>query len=104
MDIYEVLVARYGDKLWELHEFEYDGIIWKDKSPKPTKKELEDQVNDVVYEKELLAIKKQRHSAYISPDGPDAIFMKWQRGEATKEEWEQSIQDVKNMYPYPSSV
>lgn len=104
MSIYDVLVARYADKLWELHNFEYDGLVWKDNSEKPTREELESQISQVVYEKEILAIKKQRHAAYISPNGPDAIFMKWQRGEATKEEWQQSIQDVKNMYPYPPSV
>ena len=87
MSIYDVLVARYGDKLWELHEFDYDGLVWKDESPKPTKKELESQVKDVLYEKELAYIKKQRHESYTKPGGQDSIFMKYLRVEDTKEEW-----------------
>lgn len=104
MDIYQVLVSRYGDKLWELYEFKYEGLVWKDESPKPTKKELESLINIVAYENELEKIKKLRHEEYVKPGGPDSIFMKYQRGEASKEEWEQSILNVKQSYPYPTRV
>jgi hypothetical protein len=53
------------------------------------------------YERELEQIKFLRHSAYISADGSDAVFMKWQRGEATKEEWLKAKEAIDIQYPYP---
>lgn len=44
---------------------------------------------------------KARHAAYTAPDGADAIFLKWQRGEATAQDWLDAIQAVKDAYPYP---
>ena len=102
MEIYEVLVARYGDKLWELHEFEYHGLVWKDESPKPTKKELEDQYSEVIYEKQCLIVKQKRQEAYSKIS--DLKFFEYQRGECTKEEWLLEVEKIKKLYPYPSSV
>lgn len=104
MSIYDVLVKRYGDKLWELHEFEYDGLIWKDESPKPTKEELEKQESEVFYENELEKIKKLRHEAYTAPGGSDSLYMKYQRGEATKQEWLDMVNQINLLYPYPDPI
>lgn len=50
MDISWVLKKRYSDKLWELHEFDYEGLVWKDESDKPTREELESQYDEVLEE------------------------------------------------------
>jgi UDP-galactopyranose mutase len=42
--------------------------------------------------------KQSRQSAYEKESDP--LFMKYQRGEATKEEWEAKVEAIKLMYPY----
>lgn len=53
------------------------------------------------HERDLEAVKQARHAAYTSPDGSDAIFMKYQRDEATKEEWLAAKQAIDEAHPYP---
>lgn len=43
-----------------------------------------------------------RHQAYTAPDGPDAIFMKWQRGEASEQDWLDAVAAIKQQYPEPA--
>jgi hypothetical protein len=52
-------------------------------------------------QQQALEVEYARHAAYKAPGGSDAIFMKWQREEATKEEWLEAVQAIKDAYPYP---
>lgn len=56
-----------------------------------------------VYEREVAAVKAQRHAAYIAPDGSDALFMKFQRSEdgVTKQAWLDRVAEINAAYPYP---
>lgn len=65
-----------------------------------TKEELED-IETANYERNLNLTKVQRHAAYTAPDGSDAIFMKYQRDEATKEEWLAAKAAIDEALPYP---
>jgi len=63
--------------------------------------------NQVLYDRaavELHAVQMQaqqsRASAYQQEADP--LFFKYQRGEATKEEWEAKIEEIRERYPYPS--
>lgn len=40
-----------------------------------------------------------RYRAYTAPGGPDSIYMKWQRGDATEQDWLNAVQAVKDQYP-----
>jgi ABC-type lipoprotein release transport system permease subunit len=42
--------------------------------------------------------KQKRQSAYQKESDP--LFMKYQRGEATKEEWESKVAEIVARYPY----
>ena len=53
------------------------------------------------YDRELAAVKQARHAAYTAPDGSDAVFMKYQRDEATKEEWLAAKAAIDEANPYP---
>lgn len=53
------------------------------------------------FERELEAVQVARHSAYTAPGGSDAIFMKYQRDEATKEEWLAAKAAIDEANPYP---
>lgn len=64
---------------------EFKGGIWVNVPPKePT---LEEQ-------------KKLRQFAYV--EEADPLFFKVQRGEATLEEWQEKIAEIKVRYPYPA--
>lgn len=53
------------------------------------------------YQREYDAVKLARHNAYTAPDGSDAVFMKYQRDEATKEEWLAAKAAIDEANPYP---
>jgi hypothetical protein len=48
---------------------------------------------------QLAEVDALRKKAYA--DRADPIFFKWQRGEATQEEWLAAVQDVRAQYPDP---
>lgn len=54
-----------------------------------------------MYQREIDAVALARHNAYTSPNGSDAIFMKYQRDEATKEEWLAAKKAIDDANPYP---
>ena len=47
-------------------------------------------------------IESQRLSAYR--DRSDPIFMKWQRGEATEQEWIDEVEAIRAEFPYPKET
>jgi hypothetical protein len=53
------------------------------------------------HERDLEAVRLARHTAYTAPDGSDAVFMKYQRDEATKEEWLAAKAAIDEALPYP---
>jgi hypothetical protein len=53
------------------------------------------------YDRSVEAVKQARHSAYTSAGGSDAIFLKYQRGEATEQEWLDAVQAINDANPYP---
>lgn len=53
------------------------------------------------YERTLADVSAARHAAYTAPDGSDAVFMKYQRDEATKEEWLAAKAAIDEANPYP---
>lgn len=102
MDISLVLTRKYSDCLWELHGFEYDGLVWLDESEKPTKEQLEAQYAQVSYEIEYKKVEVIRRVAYVETTDP--MFFSYQRGETTKEEWEAAVQEIKLANPYPEII
>lgn len=53
------------------------------------------------YDREYEAVSLARHAAYTAPNGSDAVFMKYQRDEATKEEWLAAKAAIDEANPYP---
>lgn len=101
MDLKLILVTKFIDSQWLLSGNDYSGLEWLDDSPKPSKKELEDLWPEVQYDSALQNIKDARHAAYTAPNGSDAVFMKYQRGEATKQEWLDAVETINSSLPYP---
>ena len=98
-----VLVAIRPGARWTLNGDDYSGLTWLDDSPKPTKKELDAAWPQVQYDRAYAQVRADRHAAYAAPDGPDAIFLQWQRGDASEQEWLDAVQVVKDAHPYPDA-
>ena len=53
----------------------------------------------VAEEQALAAAQRNRATAYTAEADP--LFFKSQRGEATIEEWEAKVEEIRTRYPYP---
>lgn len=65
--------------------------------------EQRDEYEASTYQREIDAVTIARHTAYTAPGGSDAIFMKYQRDEATKEEWLAAKAAIDEANPYPEA-
>lgn len=99
MDITLILSKNYAGSEWTLNGDDYAGLDWLDDSPKPTEAELQAQWADVQYQAQYDLVTKNRQQGYQSTSDP--IFMQYQRGEATEQEWLDAVQAVKDANPYP---
>ena len=54
---------------------------------------------EAVYQREYDAVTEARQQQYAKLSDP--IFMQYQRGEATEQEWLDAVQAVKDANPYP---
>ena len=104
MNIVDILSHNYPEAQWSLNGDDYEGLDWLDDSPKPTEKELEDAWPAVKHAREVEAVRLARHTAYAAPDGPDAIFLQYQRGDATEKQWLDAVKAVKKAHPYPKGA
>lgn len=97
----EVLTVFYPGTQWVLVGTEYSGLEWLDESPKPTKAKLDGLADEAAYKAAYEAVSLARHAAYTAPGGSDAVFMKYQRDEATKDEWLAAKAAIDEANPYP---
>jgi hypothetical protein len=95
--------ADYAGRLWGMTDNDLSTLTWDDANdiPAPSKADLDARGPQVIYDLEMSRVRAERHAAYAAPDGPDAIFLQWQRGDATEQEWLDSVQAVKDANPYP---
>ena len=79
----------------------YESIRALDDGEVPDKSVLDALWPQVQYDRAYDEVRRERHAAYAAPDGPDAIFLQWQRGDATEQDWLDAVQAVKDAHPYP---
>jgi hypothetical protein len=93
----------YAGRLWGMTDNDLSTLTWDDANdiPAPSKADLDARGPQVIYDLEMLRVRAERHAAYAAPDGPDAIFLQWQRGDASEQEWLDAVQAVKDAHPYP---
>ena len=103
MDIAAVLRAIRKGAVWSLDGDDYAGLTWLDDSPVPSEQEIIEAWPQVAYESAYAGVRAERHAAYAAPDGSDAIFLQWQRGDATEQDWLDAVQAVKDAHPYPEA-
>jgi hypothetical protein len=105
IDYPAILSVEYPGTRWtHLGEpNDYSGISWdqSNPNPKPTKADLDAAAPSVQYKREMNRVRRARHADYAAAGGPDAIFLQWQRGDATEQDWLDAVQAVKEAHPYP---
>lgn len=99
MDIKLILIRNYAGAQWSLTGVDYSGLEWLDDSAKPTEKELQAQWAYVEYQAQYDSVTDARQASYQSTSDP--IFMQYQRGEATEQQWLDAVQAIKDANPYP---
>jgi hypothetical protein len=95
-----VLATRFYGSQYSIDGNDYDTLVWESDTPKPTQEELDAMWSEVQYENQCAIVDQQRLIAYEKQSDP--IFFKWQRGDATEQEWLDAVQAVKDQYPYPT--
>jgi len=58
-----------------------------------------EQVETENKEAELQQVENNRRKAYQKESDP--LFLKWQRGDATEQEWLDKIEEIKERFPKP---
>ena len=102
-DYANVLTALFPDAVWGLVNNDLSTLTWDEGNSEdvPSQEMLDAAAPQVEYEREYAEVRAARHAAYAAPDGPDAIFLQWQRGDASEQEWLDAVQAVKDAHPYP---
>lgn len=74
-------------------------ILWENDEPQPTEVEILTASAEGAYQREYDAVTQTRQQQYAKLSDP--IFMQYQRGEATEQEWLDAVQAIKDANPYP---
>ena len=98
MDIGWILHKRYPEASWSLLGDEYQNLVWNGPGKKPSYKKLEELWAEVQAEVLDERARENRQKAYEKESDP--LFFDWQRGEASKQDWIDKIQEIKDRYPY----
>ena len=94
-----ILTKKYPESRWRMDGDDYSGLEWTSDGDKPTKEELESHWEEVKKEAQLERVRKNRAEAYTEESDP--LFLKWQRGEATEQDWLDKIAEIKERFPKP---
>ena len=79
-------------------EIDYDDISWEDNRNQPSREDCDLIWPELEIELHNNFSRKMRSQDYSKES--DSIFFKWKRGEATEQDWLDSIELVKQRYPY----
>ena len=101
-DYAAVLTAIRPGAQWTLFGNDYAGLTWLDESAKPSQAELDAAWPQVQWDREYAQAQRDRHAAYVS--NADPVFFRWQRGEATEQDWLAAVASVDESHPYPAPL
>ena len=102
-------MSKLEDYLCKIHTgqwFGFEGdktyknlVIIDDQYDKPTEQECVDGVAQMESESKLQQVENNRRNAYRNEADP--LYLKWQRGEATEQEWLDKIEEIRERFPKP---
>jgi hypothetical protein len=77
-----------------------DELRWHDSRPQPTEAEIAAALPLAERAQQEAIAQEQRAAAYRAESDP--LFFKAQRGEATMEEWQARVAEIRQRYPEPA--
>jgi len=95
------LTYLYGGSGFGMIGDGFDGLVWMREEPRPTKEQVEAALPFARAARMREIVDQDRRSAYVNTADP--VFLKWQRGEATEQDWLDAVEAVKVAYPWPES-
>lgn len=99
MDLARAILKIRPGAVFSLNDNDYEKLEWLDKRlKKPSLKELEDAWLELESEIVKFAVESKRIEAYRNISDP--LFFEYQRGDATKKEWLDSVAKIKKQFPY----
>jgi hypothetical protein len=94
-DLTNALISLYPNSLWVMIGDTYDGLEWNDEqTPKPSEKELLDEIKRLQQEYDLKEYQRQRIKAY--PSIQEQLDLIYHEG---IDVWKEKIEEIKNTYP-----
>ena len=97
IDYAQILSTHYAGAQWSINGDSYDGLTWLSDTPKPTQAELDALWSSTQATLQTEQAQRQRAAAYVAESDP--LFFKAQRGEATMDEWQDKVAEIKTRYP-----
>jgi len=97
--ICKALFSHYGHREWTLIGLDKVQLDGDHEPVEISSLGLQAQIDEITAEIELRQIKLKRASAYAAEADP--LFFKAQRGEATIEEWQAKVAEIRSRYLYP---
>ncbi|NBS70762.1 hypothetical protein EBT31_17890 [bacterium] len=80
-----------------------DDLEWLDQQQtQPTEAEIQAELERLIAEQPLKLAQQQRAAAYVSEADP--LFFKAQRGEATMDNWNAKVAEIRTRFPYPTEA
>lgn len=103
MDLIFILNKLYPDASWILDGEDYSGLTWLDETiTKPSEEDCLSAWVEIEQELKIAELRLARQTAYEGLSDP--MYFKWQRGEATEQEWLDSVEAIRQQYPYPTPL
>jgi hypothetical protein len=100
IDIAAAISALRPGAEFTLSDNDFNTLDWLDRQQvAPTKAEVETKLLELQQQAPLKESQRNRATAYTAEADP--LFFKAQRGEATIEEWEAKVEEIRTRYPYP---
>jgi len=99
IDYVLILRTHFSGSEWNMNGDDYEGLEWLSDSPKPTKQQLDALWEETNLAFRIVKIREKRKSELMREADP--LFFKWQRGEATEQEWRDAVESIRQKYPYP---
>ena len=92
-----ILEEKYPGLQWSINGENYEDITILNDGKLPSKKELDSHSENVKAIKKSRIADQQRQLAYQTESDP--LFFKYQRGEATEQEWLDKVAEIKARFP-----
>jgi hypothetical protein len=101
-DYAAALSALYPDASWSLNANDFSTLDWQGPGQAPTVSELNAAWPQVEWDLAYAGVQAERQAAYVAESDP--VFFRWQRGQATEQDWLDSVASVNATHPYPDPL